>query len=254
MLLHFTLLIIWIFNLLFAYSLFIPSQTNCTDANCYAQTSFNPILTKTTKSRCAEKDDCISTFVVQTYKQLIKSMDKSNKIDKNKMMILVCSKQSVVQQITLSINLNGEIRSSSFSFTFTLRDCIDCSLNLVEKIDSWIEDKSVCSAFKFPINQATGRYKEILYVNKIGYYLTVNTLSNNESHQAKTSSFIYPQSLDDRFWLCDKSNICLFFRGEEITDKCLKQDICTGRLMIYNLKDDDRFVSSSHFLAVRCCC
>lgn len=229
-------LFIFFISIILSNSLFIPSQTNCKDSICYSQTLFNPSLVRSSKSRCSEID-CINTFLVQFSNTIQNDTYQSNKNDQNKMMILVCSKLDEVNQITLSLNLNGEKSKNSFSFTFDLYKCSsDCADNLVEKIDSWIENKIICSAFRFRINEPYSIYKEILYVNRIGYYLTVETSSKDVVHLAKTNSFINQQTIkfnyDDQ---CQIDN-CLLFRGENVNDQCVKRDDCTGKL-IYNLEN-----------------
>lgn len=217
--------------------MFIPSQTNCTNSICYSQTLFNPLLIKSNRSRCTEID-CINTFLIN-----INQLDNlSNNNDVNKMMILVCSKLNIVNQIILSLNLNGEIFKNSLSFTFNLYECLDCDDYLIDKFDSWIENDNICSAFKIRINQPYSKSKEILYIHRVGYYLSVLTKTNKSDdiqHFAKSKSFIWPQTNLIKFnQECSlNNNDCLFFRGENVNENCLKQNDCTGRLMIHNSKE-----------------
>ena len=236
----FIISIILISNLFSIHTHFNPSELTCEDAVCYSQTLFNPLLAKTNKSRCTINDDCINTFLFQI------NQDTNSISDQDKMMILVCSKFNIVAKIELSLNLNGELLHSSLSFAFNLLECLTCQLDLIEKFDSWKERDNICSAFKIRINQPFSKNKEILYMNRVGYYLTVNTIdlkSNDSLHKSRTNSFIYPQLLNDQFRSCETEN-CLFFRSQNVNEQCLKANDCTGRIMIFNLdEDNDRFVS-----------
>lgn len=225
---------------------FNRSELNLERFVCYSQILFDPLLRRTTGRRCSPaQTDCINTILLPVRN----SSTNLQQDDPNRMLILVCSKLNAVDQITLSLNLNGQIFDSSFSFTLKPDRCLDCSDNLVEQTDSWPENRnSRCSAFKFRINQPFNESKEILYIDRVGYYLTVQTRSTDGAlHQASTDSFAYPQSPTVRSRInrpCEERNSCLFFRGQNVSERCTKENDCTGRVMSYRLqRPNDRLVS-----------
>ena len=216
------------------------SKTNCEQSSCYSQTLLDPFLSRTTEPRCPpEQADCIATFLLP----LIAGQSNEKYLNT----ILVCGKLNSVDEITLSLNLNGHISDSSLSFSFTLYKCLDCLAVSVERTDSWKENDQVCSTFRFPINRLYHKNKEILYINRVGYYLTVRTRSNGVLHQARTKSFAYPQSPDVQRQTvrpCEEEKTCLFFRGQNVSEQCVKKNDCTGRVMIHRPdKLNDRLVS-----------
>lgn len=246
---HLQFMLILLLKLSFVRSSFNRSQISCEELACYSQLLFDPFLKRTSAPRCSAKQiDCIATFLVPSNVGHNSSTDlQSNENDPNKMLILVCSKLSTVDEITLSLNLNGEIFDSSFSFTFNSHQCSDCSANLVERTDLWKEDGHFCSAFRFQINQPYSKNKEILYINRVGYYLTSKVRSKGVLHQARTQSFAYEQSLivqTQTIRPCREKKVCLFFRGQNINEQCVERNDCTGRLMIHRTdKRNDRLVS-----------